>query len=76
VLALREENALMSYGFSALKSLCGVSAVIGSSFLFADMILLPLSAGRMSDRPTNLRIEYLHNLFPYGLVEVEKALNS
>lgn len=58
------------------KACVGYRQLSAVLFLFADMILLPLSAGRMSDRPTNLRIEYLPNLFPYGLVEVKKALNS
>ncbi|WP_303176171.1 hypothetical protein, partial [Alistipes putredinis] len=52
VLALREENALMSYGFSVPKSLCGVSAVIGSPFSFRRYDT-PSIVGWSDVRPTN-----------------------
>ena len=69
--AVREENALMSYGFLFPKSLD-----IGCLFRFASDEGFPLSVGRTEVRPTSRRIAAFTSVAsPADLLRGEKALN-
>ena len=64
--AVREENALMSYGFLFPKSLRRCRRLSG----------FPFSVGRMEVRPTSLRMAvFIPAIFPVDLLRGEKALN-
>ena len=54
--AVREENALMSYGFLLSKSLRRCRRFSVAFLLFACDIGFPLSVGRPEVRPTDLRM--------------------
>lgn len=77
--AVREENALMSYGFLFPKACGGVGGDVGEHwlpFLFANNIGFHLSVGRTEVRPTNLRMAIFTSVaFPADLLRGEKALN-
>ena len=77
--ALREENALMSYGFLLPKACGGVGGDFGGHwlpFLFANNIGFHLSVGRTEVRPTSLRMAiFISVAFPADLLRDEKALN-
>ena len=65
--AVREENALISYGFLFPKSLRRCRR-LSEGF--------PFSVGRMEVRPTSLRMAvFIPAIFPVDLLRGEKALN-
>ena len=73
--AVREENALMSYGFLFPKSLRRCRR-LSDAFLFASDIGFPQSVGRPEVRPTDLRMAVFPTVtFPADLLRGEKALN-
>jgi len=73
--AVREENALMSYGFLFPKSLRRCRR-LSDAFLFASDIGFPLSVGRMEVRPTSLRMAvFTPAIFPVDLLRGKKASN-
>ncbi len=74
--AVREKNALMSYGFFCTQKPAAVSAAFGCFSLFASDIGFPLSVGRPEVRPTDLRmVTFTSVIFPADLLRSEKALN-
>ena len=74
--AVREENALMSYGFLFPQKPAAVSAAFGCLSLFASNEGFPLSVGRMEVRPTSLRMAaFIPAIFPADLLRGKKVLN-
>lgn len=68
--AVREENALMSYGFLLPKSLWQRRRLSVAFLLFASDIGFPLSVGRPEVRPTSLRMAVFTSVaFHSGLDE-------
>ena len=74
--AVREENALMSYGFLFPKSLWRCRQFSVAFLLFACDIGFPLSVGRMEVRPTSLRMAVFTSVaFPADLLRGENPMN-
>ena len=73
---MREENALMSYGFLFPKSLWRCRR-LSDAFLFSPaMRAFPLSVGRMEVRPTDLRMTVFTSVaFPADLLRGENPMN-
>ena len=77
--AVREENALISYGFLFPKAYGGVGGDVGDIgclFLFASDIGFPLSVGRPDVRPTSLRMAIVTSVTsPADLLRGENPMN-
>ena len=73
--ALREENALMSYGFLFPKA-CGGVGTFGCLSFFASNKGFHFSVGRTEVRPTSLRMAvFTPAIFPADLLRGENPMN-
>ena len=73
--AVREENALMSYGFLFPKSLRRCRR-LSDAFFFASNEGFHFSVGRMEVRPTSLRMAvFTTAAFPADLLRGENPMN-